>query len=177
MAEFYYSCSINEAITHSPFEVMHGYQPSTLADRLFPLAGAAADAAARLTLIADTRDVANQLLKLSKERMAARSTRAAHIFQLGDLVYLSTKELHIRSQKCKHLSDQKLAPCKVISKVDINFYKLLLPKGCRLHPVFIVIYCLLRPRPPFFDLIKQRLKVIMRNKQLILSRMSELISG
>ena len=25
---------------------------------------------------------------------------------------------------------------KVISKVDINSYKLLLPKGCRLHPLF-----------------------------------------
>ena len=71
------------------------------------MVGATADAANRLTLIADIRDVANQLLKLSKERMAAGSTRIAPIFQPGDLVYLSTKGLHIRSQKCKHLRDQK----------------------------------------------------------------------
>jgi len=32
--EFYYNCSINEASTHSPFEVMYGYQPYTPADRL-----------------------------------------------------------------------------------------------------------------------------------------------
>ena len=47
--------------------------------------------AIRLTFIAYLRDVVSQLLKLSKERMAARSTRATRIFRLGDLVYLSTK--------------------------------------------------------------------------------------
>jgi hypothetical protein len=44
MAEFYYNCSINEANTHSPFEVMYGYQPSTPADHLLPMVGATADA-------------------------------------------------------------------------------------------------------------------------------------
>ncbi len=34
IVEFYYNCSINEATTTSPFEVMHGYQPFTPADRL-----------------------------------------------------------------------------------------------------------------------------------------------
>ena len=77
-----------------------------------------------------------QLLILSKQRMAARTTRTAPIFLPGDLVYLSTRGLNIRSQKCKHLRDQKLGPYKVISKVGINSYKLLLPTGCRLHPVF-----------------------------------------
>jgi len=98
MVEFYYNCSINEATTHSPFEVMYGYQQSTLADRLLPIVGATVDAADILTLITDIRDIVNQLLKLSKERMATRSTRTADIFQPGDLDYLSTKGLHICSQ-------------------------------------------------------------------------------
>ena len=51
MVEFYYNCSINEVTTHSPFEVMHGYQPSTPSDRLLPLAGATTDAPDRLKLI------------------------------------------------------------------------------------------------------------------------------
>jgi hypothetical protein len=80
MVEFYYSCSINEATTHSPVEVMYGYQPSTQADRLFPLVDATTDATHRLTLIANIRDVVDQLLKLCKERMAAKSTRNAPIF-------------------------------------------------------------------------------------------------
>ena len=48
----------------------------------------------------------------------------APIFQPGDLVYLSTKGLHIRSQKCKHLRDQKLCPYKVVSNVVITAYTL-----------------------------------------------------
>jgi len=138
MVEFYYKCSINEATTHSPFEVVYGYQPSIPVDRLLPMVGATADVYDRLTLITYIRDVVNQLLKLSKERMAARTTRTAPISQPGDLVYLSTKGLHIRSKKCKYLRDQKLGPYKVISKVSINSYKFLLPKRCRLHPLF---YC------------------------------------
>ncbi len=100
------------------------------------MAGATADSADRLALITDIRDVVNQLLRLYKERMAARSTRTAPIFQPGDLVYLSTKGLHIHSRKCKHLRDQKLGTYKVISKVGTNSYKLVLPKKLGLHPVF-----------------------------------------
>ena len=100
------------------------------------MSGATAEAADRLTMISEIRDVVYELIKLSKQRMAARSTRSAPLFQEGDYVYLSTKGLHIRSQKCKHLRDQRLGPYKVISKIGINSYKLLLPKGCRLHQVF-----------------------------------------
>jgi hypothetical protein len=136
MVEFYYNCSTNEAAKHSPFEVMYGFQPSTPADRLLPLMGATADAADRLTQISEVRDVVKQLLILSKERMKARTTRSAPLFHVGDLVFLSTKGLNIRSQKCKHLKDQRLGPFKVVAKVGLTSYEILLPKGCRLHPVF-----------------------------------------
>ncbi len=68
--------------------------------------------------------------------MTVRSTRTPPNFNPGDLVHLSTKGLHIRSQKCKHLRDQRLGPFKIICKVGINPYKLLSRKGCRLHLVF-----------------------------------------
>jgi hypothetical protein len=125
---------MRDVVLGKPCGTLH--QPATLVDRILPMVGATADADDRLTLIADMRDVVNQLLQLSKERMAARSTRTAPIFLPGDLVYLSTKGLHIRSQKYKHIRDQKFGPYKVIPKMGINFYTLLLPKGCRLHPVF-----------------------------------------
>ena len=60
---------------------MYGYHPSTPADRLLPLTSATtSDAADRLTLIADIRDVANQILKFSEERIATRSTKTAPTF-------------------------------------------------------------------------------------------------
>ncbi len=117
---------------------MHGLQPSTSADRLLLLPGATAEAADILTMIADIRDVVYQSIELSKEIMAAKSTRTAPLFQSGDHVYLSTKGLHIRSHKRKHLRDQRLGPFTIICKVGINAYQLLLPKGYRLHLVF---YC------------------------------------
>ncbi len=91
MVEFYYNCSINESSKHSPFEISYGFQPATPADRLLPLTGAPASAANRLTDLASTRDVVRELLTLSKQRMAARSSRLAPIFVVGDFVFLSSK--------------------------------------------------------------------------------------
>jgi hypothetical protein len=67
MVEFYYTCSINEATSHSPFEVVYGFQPSTPANRLLPLTGIIAEADDRLTMIKDIKDGVHQLAKLSKE--------------------------------------------------------------------------------------------------------------
>jgi len=44
MVEFYYNCYVNEANSHSPFEVMYGFHPSTPADRLLTLTGSTAEA-------------------------------------------------------------------------------------------------------------------------------------
>ena len=129
MVEFFYNCYINEATSHSPFQVMYGFHPFSHADRILPFIGATAEAADRLTMIMDIGDVVHQLINLSKERMAARSTRYAPLFQPGDYVYLSNKGLNIISQRCKHLRDQRLGPFKVICKVGIYSYKLSSPKG------------------------------------------------
>ena len=99
MVEFYYNCSLNESSLHSPFEVSYRFQPATPGDRLLPLNGAPNCDANRLTDLASTRDVVRELLTLSKQRMAARSSRPAPIFVVGDFVFISSKGLHIHSQK------------------------------------------------------------------------------
>ena len=53
-----------------------------------------------------------------------------------DFILLSSKELHIHSQKCKHSRGQRLGPYQVIEKVGLKSYILNLPQGCRLHPSF-----------------------------------------
>ena len=83
---------------HSPFNAMIWYQPSTRAYRLLPLKSAIVEVMEMLALITNIRDVVKQLFKLYyKERTAARSTRIAPLFQIGDLINPSTKGLHIRS--------------------------------------------------------------------------------
>ena len=110
MVEFYHNCSLNEATKHSPFKVSYGFQPKTLVDRLVPLTCALPLVADRLTKSASVRDVVRDLLTLSKQRMATRSSRRAPIFAVGDFVFIFSKSLHIHSQKCKCLRDQCLGP-------------------------------------------------------------------
>ena len=69
--------------------------------------------------------------------MASRSSRPAPNFVVGGFVFLSSKGLYIHSQKCKHMRDQRLGPFQVIKKVGLKSYRLKLPRGCRLHPVFL----------------------------------------
>jgi hypothetical protein len=135
MVEFYYSCSINEASKHSPFEVSYGFQPTTHVVTLLPLTGAPAHVAERLVELASVRHFVHELLTLSRQCMAARSFRPSPIFAAGDFISLTSEGLHI-TQKCKHLRDQRLGPFQVIEKVGLKSYRLKLPPRCRLHPVF-----------------------------------------
>ena len=81
-----------------------------------PLTGADKTAADRLQQIADTQAVVKELLRLSKDRLAARRTTFTPTFQPGDLVHLSTKGLNIKSQSCQKLKDGFLGPYKVLTR-------------------------------------------------------------
>jgi len=116
--------------------VSYGFQPATPVDRLLPLTGALASATDRLTGLASTRDVVRELLTPSKQRMTAHSSRPAPTFVVGDFVFLSSKSLHIHSQKCKRLRDRRLGPFEVLEKIGLKSYKIRLSPGCRLNPVF-----------------------------------------
>jgi hypothetical protein len=71
----------------------------------------------RLIELASVREIVRELPTLSKKRMVARSSRPAPTFAVGDFVFLSSKGLHIHSQKCKRLRDQRLGPFQNIEKV------------------------------------------------------------
>ncbi len=90
----------------------------------------------RLTDLSSVQDVVRELLAFSKQWIAARSSRPAPCFLVGDFSSVPSKGLRIHSQKCKHLRDQRLGPFKVIEKVDLKSFKLKLHHGCILHLVF-----------------------------------------
>jgi hypothetical protein len=90
-----------------------------------PLTSAPALVADRLTELANVREVVHELLTLSKQHMAARSSRPAATFVVGDdFVLLSSKGLHIHSQKRKHLRDQRLGPYQAIKKIGLKSNRL-----------------------------------------------------
>ena len=80
MVGFYCNCYINESSKHHPFEGSYGFQPATHDDRLLPLTRAPTPVVNRLNDLASIRDVVGELLTLSKQRIAARSSRSASIF-------------------------------------------------------------------------------------------------
>ena len=138
MVEFTYNSTVSEASQHSPFETTFGFNPSAPVDLMLPFGEIPVSAADRLQQISDTQMVVKELLQLSKERLAASTSRIAPEFDIGDYVYLSTRGLRIKSQSCKKLMDRRLGPYKVLEKVGNRSYKLKLEQGSRLHPVFHV---------------------------------------
>ena len=114
----------------------YGFQIATHADRLLQLFGAPAPVADRLIDLASVRDVVRELLTISKQQVAARSSRPAPTFVADDFVFLSSKVFNIHPQNLKHLRDRRLGPFEVLEKIGSKSYKLKLPLGCRLHYVF-----------------------------------------
>ena len=108
-----------------------------------------------------------------------------HPDQLGLLLSFSREILFIFRRKGntsvhrkkKHLLDQKFGPTKLYLRWVSTLIRCCYLRDVDYTLCLIVINCFLRLRPPLFDLMKQRLKVIMRNMQLILSRMSNFIIG
>jgi hypothetical protein len=99
MVEFYYNYYSNEASKHWPFEISYGFQLAPPVDRVVPLTDAHALDVERLTELASVRDVVRELLTLYKQRMAACSSKPVPTFVVNDFIFLSSKGLHIYSQK------------------------------------------------------------------------------
>ena len=76
----------------------YGFQQATLIDRLLPLTGAPFFVADRLIDLASIGNVVRELLTLTKQRMAALSSRPTPIF-LSVTLYSSHLEAYIFTQK------------------------------------------------------------------------------
>lgn len=137
--EFCYNTQKNESIRDSPFSSAYGYDPVKPIDVAIPISpySVSAEATDRVQLLKDTHAVVQELLLLSKDRMAHSDTPVME-FKPGDLVYLITKGLVIKQQRNHKLRDRQLGPFKVIRKIGNRSYAIALTKGYKLHNVFHV---------------------------------------
>jgi hypothetical protein len=79
------------------------------------------------------------MIGLTKQADYANRHRESLVYAEGDLVLLSTKNIHVHipSDKGKKLKPRFVGPFKILQKLSDVTYKLELPPGLsKLHPVF-----------------------------------------
>ena len=86
-----------------------------------------------------TREAAIQMLKFYLKWAQNRMRRFDRSFEVGDLVYVKLqpyRQTTIANRKCLKLSAHLFGPYVILEKIGLVAYKLILPDGSRIHPVF-----------------------------------------
>jgi len=145
-AEYAYNARIHESIKMAPFEADIGYIPRAVSDHQFDkIVGnhsieQAYDFGRRQQEIL-SRAKESLVLAQSRMKLYYDKNRPIQLFEVGDKVMISSKNLNIENLGVKAGSTRKFAPLwigpySICQKVSIDTYKLKLPTGLRLHPDF-----------------------------------------
>ena len=156
LVEFALNSSISASTGFAPFELNYGYMPRTMS-------GLSTDSAftgvkefaqrARANL-----EMAHDVLiesRVNQRHYANQSRQQESGFEVGDLVYLSTKNLSIPKGRARKLVPKYIGPYKVVvANVETSSYTLELPPDLAergIHPTFHVD--LLRKHEPNDDVL------------------------
>ena len=142
LAEWWYNTNYHTAIHETPYSIVYGQSAPT---HLPYLAGDSKVEAVDRTLQA--REAAIRMLKFYLQRAQNRMKQQANKhrtdrqFQVGELVYVKLqpyRQTTIAHRRCLKLFARFFGPYKILEKVGEVAYKLELPVGVRVHPVFHV---------------------------------------
>lgn len=142
MAEFWYNTSFHSASSMTPYQALYGFNPTT-----FPTYKSGTSSVDSVEALLLRREDLRSQLRVNLERAQTRmkkfvdSKRRDKHFAVGDLVLV--KLHHYRQSSVARRLNFKLSrryygPFPVEARVGSVAYKLTLPDGSRIHPVFHV---------------------------------------
>jgi len=140
---WWYNTSFHTSLNMTPFQALYGFPPLMVADTVLP---DCPDDSTREIL--QNRQLANQIIKdnLTKAQTSVKyqvdKRRKKREFEVGDMVYLRIQPYRLTSlsvHRSLKLHSKLYGPFHVMEKIGAITYKLLLPEGYQLHPVFHVI--------------------------------------
>ncbi|GAA5956477.1 hypothetical protein JCM10213_003320 [Rhodosporidiobolus nylandii] len=141
LAQYVYNDTKHSAIKTTPFFANYGYNPTfQVSFEPSDSPHRSADATALASQLATMHQVLRHELELAAAAMkkqADKSRKPAPSFDIGDLVWLSAKNI-ATSRQSQKLDHRFLGPYPVEAKVGPSAYRLSLPAEVRLHPVFHV---------------------------------------
>ena len=142
LAEWWYNTTHHTAINATPYEIVYGqkapvhlpYLPGDSKLEVVDRSLQVREAAIKLLKFHLAR--AQQRMKLYADRY-----RSERHFEVGELVYVKLQPYRQKSvvnRTCLKLSAKYFGPYKILAKVGSVAYKLALPEGAKIHPVFHV---------------------------------------
>ncbi|OMO55084.1 reverse transcriptase [Corchorus capsularis] len=139
-AEWSYNTAYHSAASMTPFQALYGHPPPTIPSYV---AGTTTNAQLDNSLI-ERQQLLKQLkanLARAHNRMVMQADRKRQERQFAEGDWVLVKLQPYRQQSVVQRSNQKLAkryfgPYKILKKIGSVAYKLQLPEGSRVHPVF-----------------------------------------
>jgi hypothetical protein len=142
LAEWWYNTSYHTALKVSPFQALYGYAPPMISEISIP---GPEDMEARDFLL-EKQQLLHQLkenLSQAQARMKryADKKRSERVLEVGDMVYLKMQPYRMAAfgiRQSIKLTSKYYGPFRILEKIGALAYKIQLPAGVKIHPVFHV---------------------------------------
>lgn len=141
-AEYWFNTTCHSATQQTPFEVVYGRKVPTLV--CWGIGETRVEAVQRELQERDEalRQLREKLLKAhSRMKAHADANRVEKYFEIGEWVFVKLKahrQQFVVSRVHAKLAAQYFGPYPVIERIGVVAYKLKLPEGSKIHPVFHV---------------------------------------